>query len=163
MTSIPESARSAQTDTGGEVIVGVDTHADRHVAALLSTVGVRVATATFSRLWRRLSALLAWACGHAHTVQPGTEIHGQNARSLTDPGANRASVHASDCRIRVWCTTKISTFRRLSHTVSMIRKSHAVIRWAWAQRNWFQVWPERRGAGSMPAAVRTCHTVDGAT
>jgi hypothetical protein len=41
-------------------------------------------------------------------------------------------------------------------------KSQEMIPWAWAVRNCCQVGPERRGAGSMPAAVRMCHTVDGA-
>jgi hypothetical protein len=43
---------------------------------------------------------------------------------------------------------------------------HAVIvtaRWASAAKNWRQVGPERRGAGSMAAASRTFHTVEAAT
>ena len=31
---------------------------------------------------------------------------------------------------------------------------------AWAVRNCFQVGPGRRGAGSIPAACRICHTVE---
>src|SRR6266700_6604078 len=52
---------------------------------------------------------------------------------------------------------------RFSSTVSACRKPAARIPAAWARRNCRQVGPERRGAGSMPAARRTSHTVDGAT
>ena len=52
---------------------------------------------------------------------------------------------------------------RFSSTVSTCRKSTARIPAAWACRNCRQVGPVRRGAGSMPAACRICHTVDGAT
>jgi hypothetical protein len=31
----------------------------------------------------------------------------------------------------------------------------------WAVRNWCQVGPDRRDAGSIPASCRTCHTVQG--
>ena len=56
-----------------------------------------------------------------------------------------------------------STYRRFSSTVSTCRKSTARIPAAWACRNCRHVGPERRGAGSMPAARRISHTVDGAT
>ena len=45
----------------------------------------------------------------------------------------------------------------------MCRKSTARIPAAWACRNCRQVGPDRRGAGSMPAARRISRTVDGAT
>jgi hypothetical protein len=47
--------------------------------------------------------------------------------------------------------------------VSTCRKSTATMPAAWACRNCRQFGPERRGAGSMPAACRISHTVDGAT
>ena len=50
-----------------------------------------------------------------------------------------------------------------SSTVSTCRKSTARIPAAWARRNCRQVGPERRGAGSTPAACRISQTVDGAT
>jgi transposase len=82
MTSIPESARSAQTDTGGEVVLGVDTHADVHVAALLSAVGAPVATATFPASGVGYRALLAWACGHAPVGRAGVEGTGSYGAGL---------------------------------------------------------------------------------
>jgi len=53
-----------------------------------------------------------------------------------------------------------STYSRWSSTVSTTRKSQAMIACAWAVRNCRQVGPDRRGAGSMPAACRISHTVD---
>jgi hypothetical protein len=38
----------------------------------------------------------------------------------------------------------------------------AMMPWAWAERNWRQVGPDRCGAGSIPAACRISQTVDGA-
>jgi hypothetical protein len=50
----------------------------------------------------------------------------------------------------------------LRSTVSTCRKSTATIPAAWACRNSRQPGPGRRGAGSMPAACKISHTVDGA-
>ncbi len=50
-----------------------------------------------------------------------------------------------------------------SSAVSTCRKSTARIPPAWACRNCRQIGPARGGAGSMPAACRMFHTVDGAT
>jgi len=44
-----------------------------------------------------------------------------------------------------------------------VKKSHAKIVSAWERRNYRQVGPVRRGAGSIPAFFRISHTVDAAT
>ena len=67
------------------------------------------------------------------------------------------------CIRRVPCSMNTSAYMRFSSTVSTCRKSTATIPAAWACRNCRQLGPERRGAGSMPAACRICHTVDGET
>jgi hypothetical protein len=64
---------------------------------------------------------------------------------------------------RVPCSMNTRTYSRLRSTVSTCRKSTARIPAAWACRNCRQVGPDRRGAGSMPAARRISRTVDGAT
>ena len=66
------------------------------------------------------------------------------------------------CIRRVPCSMKTRTYSLFSSTVSTCRKSTARIPSAWARRNCRQVGPERRGAGSMPAACRIFQTVDGA-
>jgi transposase len=55
---------------------------------------------------------------------------------------------------RVPCSMNTSTYSRVSSTVSACRKSTARIPAAWACGNCRHVGPERRGAGSMPAARR---------
>src|SRR5450755_298557 len=66
------------------------------------------------------------------------------------------------CIRRVPCSMNTRTCSLLRSTVSTCRKSTATIPAAWACRNCRQPGPERRGAGSMPAECRICHTVDGA-
>jgi hypothetical protein len=53
-------------------------------------------------------------------------------------------------------------YRRVPSTVSRWKKSAAMMPSAWAVRNSRQLGPDRRGAGSKPAAVRISQTVDGA-
>ena len=55
-----------------------------------------------------------------------------------------------------------SAWIRLRNTVSPCTRSTARTAWAWAVRNWRQVGPDRRGAGSMPASCGICHTVEAA-
>jgi Transposase len=82
MASIPDSARPAHPDTGGEVILGVDTHADQHVAALLTGVGAPVATASFAATAAGYRALLAWARGHGPVCTAGVEGTGSYGAAL---------------------------------------------------------------------------------
>jgi hypothetical protein len=60
------------------------------------------------------------------------------------------------------CATAISAEIRLSNTVSTGTKSTARTALACAVRNCLQLGPDRRGAGSMPASCRICHTVEAA-
>jgi transposase len=83
VTSIRDSARPAHPDLSGEVILGVDTHADEHVAALLSAVGGLVATASFAATAAGYRALLAWARGHGPVGRAGVEGTGSYGAALT--------------------------------------------------------------------------------
>jgi hypothetical protein len=67
------------------------------------------------------------------------------------------------CTRRVPCSMKNSTYRRRRNTVSTWKKSVARIVFAWASRNARHDCPDRLGAGSMPASLRICQTVDGAS
>jgi hypothetical protein len=82
MTSILNSAQSAHADTGGEVILGVDTHADEHVAALLTAVGGLVATASFVATAAGYRALLGRARGHGPVCTAGVEGTGSYGAAL---------------------------------------------------------------------------------
>ena len=67
------------------------------------------------------------------------------------------------CIRRVPCSMNTRTCSLLRSTVSTCRKSTATSPAAWACRNCRQPGPGRRCAGSMPAACRISHTVEGAT
>jgi hypothetical protein len=67
------------------------------------------------------------------------------------------------CTRRVPCSMKNSMYRRRRNTVSTWKKSAAKIVFACASRNARHACPARLGAGSMPASLRICHTVDGAS
>lgn len=57
---LPEPDRLEATSQ--EVVLGVDTHKDRHVAAVLTAVGVVLGTAGFPTTAAGYQQLLAWAC-----------------------------------------------------------------------------------------------------
>jgi hypothetical protein len=67
------------------------------------------------------------------------------------------------CTRPVPCSMTNSTCRRRKNTVSTWQKSAARMVLARASGNARQVCPARPGAGSMPASLRICHTVDGAS
>jgi transposase len=83
MTSIPNSAQLAHGDSDSEVVLGVDTHADEHVAALLSAVGGLVATGSFPATAAGYRALLAWARGHGPVARAGVEGTGSYGAALS--------------------------------------------------------------------------------
>jgi transposase len=83
VTSIPNSAQLAHGDSDSEVVLGVDTHADAHVAALLTGVGAVVATASFAATAAGYRALLAWARGHGPVRTAGVEGTGSYGVALT--------------------------------------------------------------------------------
>jgi hypothetical protein len=58
---------------------------------------------------------------------------------------------------------KKSTYKRRSHTVSTVRKSHAMIPDACARRNSDQLSSAPRGAGSIPCRRKIAQIVLGAT
>jgi transposase len=82
MTSIPNSAQLAHGASDGEVVLGVDTHADVHVAALLTAVGGLVATASFAATAAGYRALLTWARRHGPVARAGVEGTGSYGAAL---------------------------------------------------------------------------------
>lgn len=56
-----------------QLVIGVDTHADRHVAVALNTLGRHLATASFTASDTGNARLLAWACQHGQPVAAGVE------------------------------------------------------------------------------------------
>ena len=63
MPSMPQPVPDDQDDTSAaeEIVLGVDTHKDRHAAAVLSTLGVLLSSNDFPATAAGYRALLAWA------------------------------------------------------------------------------------------------------
>jgi len=65
-----------------EIILGVDTHEDEHVAALVDELGRLHATRSFPATARGYRELLAWACEHGPVCRAGVEGTGSFGASL---------------------------------------------------------------------------------
>jgi transposase len=82
MTSMPQAVHAEETDAGGEVVLGVDTHAEEHVAAVITALGVLVASSAFAATAPGYRALVAWARGHGAVRRAGVEGTGSYGAAL---------------------------------------------------------------------------------
>ena len=75
MTMIGNEERysSASSDTGVEVVLGVDTHLDVHVAVALDQLGRRLGTLSVPTTKKGYEDLLAWAEGLGAVMCAGVE------------------------------------------------------------------------------------------
>jgi transposase len=100
VTSMPEPA----TGTGGEVVLGVDTHRDRHAVAVVTVSGALLATAAFPATAAGYRRLLDWASGHGRLRRAGVECTGSYgaglSRLLQAEGVHVLDVNQPDKRIR---------------------------------------------------------------
>ena len=78
MSSMPHVSPSDPA----EVVLGVDTHKDVHVAAVLTTLGVLLATCTFPTTAVGYRQLLAWARGFGAVHRAGVECAGSYGAAL---------------------------------------------------------------------------------
>jgi transposase len=76
LTSVP------QATNGEEVIVGVDTHKDFHVAAVLTALGALLGSKTFPTTTAGYRALLRWARGFGAVRRAGVECTGSYGAAL---------------------------------------------------------------------------------
>jgi transposase len=67
----------------GEVVLGVDTHKDTHVAAVLSSLGVLLATGSFPTTAQGYAEMLAWARGFGTVQRAGVECTGSYGAALS--------------------------------------------------------------------------------
>jgi transposase len=82
--SMPQPQPAGQPDTRDQdVVLGVDTHKDIHVAAVLSALGVLVGSATFPTTAAGYRQLLAWARGFGPLRLAGVEGTGSYGKALT--------------------------------------------------------------------------------
>lgn len=84
MPSMPQPAQPDQhTSTTDEVILGVDTHKDLHVAAVITAVGAVAASRSFPTTMAGYHQLLAWACTFGALRRAGVECTGSYGAALT--------------------------------------------------------------------------------
>ncbi|MER7960105.1 IS110 family transposase [Streptomyces sp. NPDC096030] len=81
--SMPHTADAPQPASVTSVVVGVDTHKDVHVAAVLNLLGSLLAAAAFPVTEAGYSALLAWARGFGQVTQAGVEGTGSYGAGLS--------------------------------------------------------------------------------
>ena len=84
MSSMPHHTESSHVEPGCEqVILGVDTHKDVHVAAVITVLGVLLASAEFATTAAGYRRLLAWARGFGVVRRAGVEGTGCYGAALT--------------------------------------------------------------------------------
>lgn len=83
MTSIPQPELSGQPTSVHDVVLGVDTHKDIHVAAVLTTLGAVLDSETFPTTAVGYRRLLAWARRFGTVQQAGVECTGSYGKALT--------------------------------------------------------------------------------
>ena len=84
MPSMPQPRLEDQDDSAtNEVILGVDTHSDMHVAAVITALGVLLDTANFPATAAGYRALLAWVGSFGVLRRAGVEGTGSYGAALT--------------------------------------------------------------------------------
>jgi hypothetical protein len=91
------------------------------------------------------------------------QVHEQVPCLLHHPGLGRVLGGAEDPDAAGAVLDDGQTYTLAPLSRSAVKKSSARIPCAWDRRNSAHPGPSRRGAGSIPALLRICHTVDGAT
>jgi transposase len=101
MSSMPQLVSGDQDDSAAdEVIVGVDTHSDVHVAAVITALGVLLGTAHFPATGAGYRALVGWVGSFGVLRRAGVEGTGSYgaalARHLRAAGVEVIEVNAPD-------------------------------------------------------------------
>ena len=103
MTSMPRPPRSGQNPDDAlreEVVLGVDTHKDLHVAAVITGIGGLLGCQSFPATAAGYRQLLDWALGFGPVNRAGVECTGSYgaalARHLRQAGVAVAEVNQPD-------------------------------------------------------------------
>ena len=84
MTSMPQTVATDQSDTcAEEVVLGVDTHKNTHVAAVVTTLGKVIASRAFPTTTAGYRSLLGWPRGLGLVRRAGVECTGSYGAGLT--------------------------------------------------------------------------------
>ncbi|MGN9847361.1 IS110 family transposase [Nonomuraea sp. H19] len=73
MTRPADDHTATVQDQQEEIVLGVDTHTEMHVAAVITVMGVLMGTQAFPATADGYAALLDWARGHGHLRRAGVE------------------------------------------------------------------------------------------
>ncbi len=79
----PDQARTELAEDDVEVVLGVDTHKDAHVAAVISELGALLGTRSFPTTALGYRQLLVWAIGFGTVRRAGVECTGSYGAALT--------------------------------------------------------------------------------
>jgi transposase len=79
----PDSEQGQPGSAPEKIVLGVDTHKDFHVAAVVTTLGAQVADATFATTAAGYRQLLGWACSFGVQHRAGVEGTGSYGAALT--------------------------------------------------------------------------------
>ncbi|MEU6668069.1 hypothetical protein [Streptomyces sp. NPDC046727] len=82
MSCTPPARQTRRRRPAGEVVLGVDTHRDAHVAAVLSVMGTVLATGEFP----------ATAAGYRHLLEWAQEVGSREAGRVEGAGSYGASL-----------------------------------------------------------------------
>ena len=122
MTSMP-TLTTSDASMAAEVILGVDTHKDVHVAAVVDELGHVLATAEFPATSTGYRQLSSWARSRGNVNRAGVECTGSYgaglARHLRGEGINVIEVNQPDKAIR--------RKRGKTDTIDAIAAAHAVV------------------------------------
>ncbi len=99
-----------------EVVLGVDTHRDEHVAAVLSPIGGVIATSSFATTAAGYAELLAWAGSFGMLRRAGVECTGSYgaalSRHLQAAGVEVTEVNQTDRADRPSAARPTSSMRK---------------------------------------------------
>lgn len=84
MSSISHPPSPSQQDTTGEVVLGVDTHKDVHVAAVLSLHGTLLSSRSFPTTAEGYQAMLQWTTALGQVSRAGVEAPTPTAQRSPD-------------------------------------------------------------------------------
>jgi transposase len=89
--TMPSMPHRVANDQDEQIVLGVDTHSDQHVAAVLTTLGTRLGSASFAATATGYQELVAWAATFGMLRRAGVEGTGSYGQrwpaTCTRPGS----------------------------------------------------------------------------
>src|SRR6266545_2581466 len=128
MSSMPEVPPLGHDSDADEVILGVDTHKDSHVGAVITTLGVLVASEAFPATAVGYRQLLTWARSLGPLRRAGVEGSGSYGAALAVlSGRASATAKASDGPVEMIRMFKLAKASALKSRTQAINQLKAVL------------------------------------